>query len=137
MPNAITALVSLVKASPAGTAIGGRIRPKRGKIGDPHPYAIFDRVSGERDKTTDGPNGYAKTTIEVEWWATTYGEASNIAELAETAINGYHGDEHGVTVHSVELVDDGDAEVVGGDDGQNAGPYGVRQQFLFRWHRPA
>lgn len=62
-----------------------------------YPALTFQRISGVRELTHDGPDGVPWMRLQVDTWATTYAAAKALAKAVRECLDGFSGhvgDEH-------------------------------------------
>lgn len=82
------------------------------------PFIVFRRVSSDRFRALDGPDGLVETRIEVDCFSTTQAQLMTLADEVRLALDNYTGTTKGVTVQRAMLDNefgDMELEVSGGD----------------------
>lgn len=73
------------------------------------PAVTYQRVSGEREETHDGPSGLARPRFQVSCWAqilpgvNAFDQARAVAEQVRLALDGYQGTAGGVQIEVIQL----------------------------------
>lgn len=107
------AILALLKASAAVTALVGsgsnaRIYAMTAPQRVTTPYVTYQRISGERWRTMDGPTGMAQPRIQVDAFATTYAGTKALGTAVRQALDGYRGTIGGVRVGGIAIMTDMD-----------------------------
>jgi hypothetical protein len=71
--------------------IGTRIFPLILPQATSFPALTYQRISGERMHSHDGPSGLAGPRIQIDTWATSYIGAKQLADLIRQRIDGFKG----------------------------------------------
>jgi hypothetical protein len=82
----------LIATAGVQTLVADRVYSFRKPQGAATPYIVFQRISGERLHTLDGPTGRAHPRIQIDAYATTYPAARAIADAVRAALDGFKGD---------------------------------------------
>jgi len=112
--------------------VAARIYPDAAPAGAAKPYIVYQRITTERDRTMDGPNGLAMPRMQVTCWAATYIGAKVLADAVADAIDGFSGDMGGEAVQVVSVLDEGDMPDLS-PEGETGRAYG-RRLDLEIWH---
>lgn len=115
----VKVIIDKLLADPALSAIvGTRVRPNQASAGDSLPYCIVRRVGGGPYNTLNtGSNSY-DATLQVDLIAAEYGQASEMADAAASALNGLRDlttDPPLSMVHLTDQTDDDFTPTTGGD----------------------
>lgn len=94
--SAVTALVS--------TRIYAGMAPP----GPTPPLVIFNKISGPRVATLDGPTGLAQPTFQIDAYATTYLAAKNLANAVRIALDGWRATDGAVVIQGTSLLGERD-----------------------------
>ena len=104
-----TGLYAFLAAQAALKAlVASRIYPEAAPAAAKKPYLVYQRITTDRDRTMDGPNGLATPRMQVTCWAATYAGAIALAGAVADAIDGHSGDLGGQAVQAVSVMDEGD-----------------------------
>ncbi|NFV79998.1 DUF3168 domain-containing protein [Magnetospirillum aberrantis] len=86
------AIYTLLKNAPAVSALAGaRIYPLTAPTKVQTPYITYQRISGDRWRSCDGPTGTAQPRIQVDAYATTYAAAKALAKVIRKTLDGFIG----------------------------------------------
>lgn len=86
------AVYTLLKNAAAVSAlVGARIYPLTAPQKPTYPLITYQRISGPRWTTLDGPTGIAQPRIQVDAYATTYAGAKALAAAIRQTLDGYRG----------------------------------------------
>ena len=86
------AVYTLLKnAAAVSTLVGARIYPLAAPQNPTYPLITYQRISGPRWTTMDGPTGMAQPRIQVDAFATTYAGAKALATAIRTTLDGHRG----------------------------------------------
>lgn len=81
------AIITLLTSAAGVTALAGnRINWSLRPDADALPAVSLHRVSGERDASLAGRTGLVASTVQVDCWARTYGEAKRLARAVILAL---------------------------------------------------
>jgi hypothetical protein len=112
------------KASVTGL-VRSRIYPGVIPAGVAFPAIRYTKVSAPREQTLEGPAGLAFPRLQLDCLARTKAQAARLAEALRNALDGemqmwWGGDETGVWIEYVELVDEGEVydDATDTDEGQ-------------------
>lgn len=104
-------LVALLLADSGVSAlVGTRIYPLKLPQDDGLPAIRFQRISGERVRTLDGPTGLVRPRIQIDAYGKTYAEAKAVAEAVEALLDGYSGPAGTDQIEAVSLETDRDLD---------------------------
>src|SRR5690625_1947390 len=78
--------------------VGDRIEPTRLPEHVTLPAITFQRVSGVRGTTYDGPAGYTGSRYQFDVWGNTFGQVRTVADALCNALLGVNGEMSGVRV---------------------------------------
>jgi hypothetical protein len=82
----------LIATAGVQALVASRIHPFRAPQGAVPPFIVYQRISGERLHTLDGPTGRVHPRIQIDAYATTYPAARAIADAVRGALDGFQGD---------------------------------------------
>lgn len=103
------ALYTLLSEDAAVSALAGnRIYPLRAPDRVALPYLTYQRISGARWRSIDGPSGMAQPRIQVDVWADRYDVSKSVAGAVRNALDGWRGTVAGVRVGGIALEGDQD-----------------------------
>lgn len=86
------AVYTILKDAAAVSAlVGSRIYPLKAPAKVVKPYVTYQRISGNRWRSFDGPTGTAQPRIQVDAYATTYAAAKGLADAIRRTLDGYAG----------------------------------------------
>lgn len=71
--------------------VGTRIYPLRLPQGDRGPSIVYSRPSEQTDHHMQGPSGLVFVRYQIDAWAKSADDASSLANLIKSRINGYKG----------------------------------------------
>lgn len=99
------AVYTLLKTNAAAAAlVSTRIYALTAPQSAAVPFLTYQRISGERTRSTRGPTGRARARVQVDAYETTYGKAKALAAAVRQALDGYAGGAPGgVRVRSIAL----------------------------------
>jgi hypothetical protein len=93
-------------------AIAGRVSTRIHPIARPQggalPAIVYQRLTTEREHSTDGATLLASTTLQVSAWADRYTEAFVLADYVRQALDGYSATVGTVTIQVIHVEDEGD-----------------------------
>jgi hypothetical protein len=102
-------LHAFLLADPAVAAlIGTRMTPLVLPQNTAYPALTYQRISGQRLRSVDGPAGRARPRMQIDSWAETYLEAKALAAAVRRALDGYAGPMGAAQVGAVSLDDERD-----------------------------
>lgn len=78
-----------------------RIYPIKMPEGVKLASVVYTRISGQSEYTMQGPDGLARSRMQIDAWAPTAPAASALANVVKDAINGYRGTMGSVVVQGV------------------------------------
>lgn len=105
-----TGLRAFLLADPAVAAIiATRLTPLILPQNPTYPAASYQRITGARLSSFDGPAGRAMPLMQLDAYAETYGAAKGLAEALRRALDGYKGAMGAVQVDAVSLETEQDA----------------------------
>ena len=85
-------LASLLLSNSTVTAIiADQISPLVLPESAKYPAVTYQVISSIAEYTNDGPAGFARTRIELNAWATTYGSSKAVAQAIRAVLDGYSG----------------------------------------------
>ena len=126
------ALVALLEADAGVSAlVGNRIYPIVIPDGASLPAIAYQRISGPRAETMDGPSGLAWPRFQITSVAETVSEAIALANAVRHALDGYSGTVLGVVIDSILILNESTAfNTSVADEGES---WLVMQDFRV-WH---
>lgn len=92
--------------------IGNRVYPNYVPQGAAVPAVTYQRISGPRDHTFDGPSGLVKSRYQLNSWADTYGDMESVADAVRIAMDGFSGTIGGRVIQNIESDDETDTPVI-------------------------
>lgn len=103
------AIYTLLKDAAGVSALAGtRIYPILAPQDSAYPLITYQRISGARWRTFDGPSGKAQPRFQLDVWATSYAGANALAKAVRDALDGYSGTVATVRIGGVALETDQD-----------------------------
>lgn len=128
------ALVSLLAGDPAVSAmVEDRIYPETAPQGESRARLTYQRISGQRVKSLDGPTGLAGPRFQVDCWAATKAESIDLARAVEKALDGFKATVEGVEIQGIFMDDERDGQLAPAH-GDEEGDRRVSLDF-FIWHK--
>jgi len=101
------ALVQILTGDGAVAAlVMDRVYPIVTPQGAELPAVVYQRISGPRDETMDGPSGLASPRYQFSCIGRGYGEMVAVAEAVRRALDGFRGDVGGVHVDSILMLNE-------------------------------
>jgi len=86
------AIYTILKdTSAVSSLVGARIYPLKAPPKVTKPFVTYQRISGDRWRSFDGPTGTAQPRIQVDCYATTYAAAKALADAIRQNLDGYAG----------------------------------------------
>jgi len=83
--------------------LSGRIYPMQLPQGTASASATYQKISGPRDHTHQGPTGLASPRYQITAWSKQYSEAKAVAKQVRLALDGWFGSALGHVVSAVQL----------------------------------
>jgi len=71
--------------------VGSRIYPLKLPQAATYPAITYQRVSGDRIRSLDGPSGLADPRIQLDLWDKTYSGVKALADTVRGALDGFRG----------------------------------------------
>lgn len=87
----IAVFTMLKNAAAVSALVAARIYPLTAPQNVTKPYITYQRISGTRWRSCDGPSGVAQPRIQVDSYATKYADAKALAAAIRTTLDGYRG----------------------------------------------
>ncbi len=115
--------------------LDGRINPGFMMESADRPYAVYRRDSTEPDHHMGGVSGLKYISYAITFYAPTYAAATNLAQLAETELDGTHDRTtvsdggNDIEIARLWLTDQSDEEQLVAGDGKARMVYGIRQLY--------
>ncbi|MEM9019940.1 MAG: DUF3168 domain-containing protein [Planctomycetota bacterium] len=128
---AIYALVT--EHAGAKAILDTRIYPQRAPSGTPLPYAVYHRISPERQYHLGGFAGCTRELIQVDAWADTPAEAEAMADALIDAMEVQQVQAGGILIESIELQSQRDTDQ-DPQDGRDLPVFGSSLDFRI-WHK--
>lgn len=101
------ALVDILEADAAVAAVvDDRIYPIVLPQGAMLPAIVYQRISGPRAETMQGPSGLAWPRFQFVSVGATFGDAMAVAVAVRQALDGYRGMVGGVTIHGILILNE-------------------------------
>lgn len=98
----------LVDDAGVGAIAENRIYPQILKRKTPLPAITWQRISGVRLRGLDGTDALAQPRIQINCWAESYSDASDLEDAVRAALVDYTGTVLSVVIADIELESDGD-----------------------------
>jgi hypothetical protein len=104
-----------------GDLVLGRIYPFPGPASMVRPALTYAVITNVRGRNTNGPDGTAEATVQIDAWCDTLDEAARLADMTAAVLDGYSGVTTGCRIiqanqdderDSLDLEDDGSDELV-------------------------
>ena len=96
------ALVAILQADATVSGlVNDRIYPLVAPVGAELPAITYQRISGVRMETLQGPTGLAAPRFQFSCLANTYSQAKSLANAVRQALDGYSGTVNGVVIDSI------------------------------------
>lgn len=70
-----------------GTAAGARVYPLTAPDGAVKPYITYQRISSNSENVLSGNSGLTNTRMQIDVYATTYGQATSIAAQVDALMS--------------------------------------------------
>jgi len=126
------ALVALLRADATVSGlVGSRIYPIVAPAEATLPALVYQRISGPRVMTHDGPSGLAHPRFQFRAVARHYSEAKGLVNALRSALDGYHGTTSGVTIDEIAI--DNEIDAFYPSDDEAADSYEILVDFIV-WH---
>lgn len=107
------AIVAILLASSTLTdLIGNRVYPNYVPQNAAMPAVTYQRISGPRDHTFDGPSGLVQSRYQLNSWGATYGDMESVADAVRIAMDGFTGSVGGRVIQNIETDDETDIPVI-------------------------
>lgn len=107
--SAELAVYTLLKDTAATSSIvSTRIYPFTAPQGITRPFITYQRISGVRWRSVDGPSGMAVPRVQVDAYSPTYAGVKALATAIRQTLDGYRGTVGGVRVGDIALETDRD-----------------------------
>lgn len=98
------ALFTILSAHPGLSAlVGSRIYPLILPQNPAYPALTYQRVSGPREQSHDGPSGLARPRFQVSCWHPDFDQAKAAAEQVRLALAGYRGIVGGLEIEGIQV----------------------------------
>jgi hypothetical protein len=120
-------IARLIADSGVAAIAAGRVYPGARPQGAALPAIVLHRIDGAPLYADEGEVGLAEARIQIDCWATTYGEAKTLARAVTGALSGFAGTVAGTVFQFIEL----DAERDLREGGAEAADYPFRTALDF------
>lgn len=108
--------------------VSTRIYPMTAPQGTALPYIVYAREATDHHEVLAGSAGFARATMSVESFATTYLSARAIAEKVRLALQGNSGTHASVVIDGVNLAGDRDVQIVP-QNAEDPATFSTQQDF--------
>lgn len=96
-------------AAALGTGAAARVYPVKLPQAPALPAMTYLRISGDRGRTTDGPNGYGFARIQLDLWGDDYAALKALSRTIRNVLDGHHGLMGAAIVQDTVLENDRDS----------------------------
>lgn len=112
--------------------VANRLYPSVGPQKGGFPFGVYSRLVSPYSHHMGGSSQLMTCVIQCDWYARTYGEAKELAELARMAVDGFKGtvtiDGDSIVIQKFHLTQDADVYIQP-ESGSEDGIFGVSQQY--------
>lgn len=129
-----SSIVSLLRAdADVATLVSTRIYPNYAPHNYTLPCIVYTRLSTDRVRSADGPNGLLEASFQLSCWAATYAGAKTLSQAVRLCLDDYNGMADGVTIDVITLDNELDAPLVEPDNEERT-EHGAILEFTI-WFR--
>lgn len=108
------AILNLLLGNPTIVGMVGDRINWASRPGDAFPVITLHRISGTRDQTNTGRSGLVSSTVQIDCWAETFGQAKRLARAVVPALPHARTLTGGVILQGIFI--DSESDSFGGDD---------------------